>query len=190
MKNSIKNTFEHLVEIYSLITTKRSKRVPTAILVFLEENPSELQEERETTCHSHRFPPTHLMRRWSPALTPCWRCFQMCRDLQTREDGDVASSTAAEKKSQSQLFGLSSRANRIKKLKKNFKRSFCVKRLSHPLGCTTLPCHMLYHKHHFPIGWSSPSILIGLTFTNTILIMTQQNASGAGHVVTGCLEVY
>lgn len=35
-----------------------------------------------------------------------------------------------------------------------------------------------------------PLILIGLTFTNTILIMTQQNASGAGHVVTGCLEVY
>lgn len=42
----------------------------------------------------------------------------------------------------------------------------------------------------FPHWLVAPFILIGLTFTNTILIMTQQNASGAGHVVTGCLEVY
>lgn len=45
----------------------------------------------------NRFSLSHLMQRWSPALTPCWRCFQTCRDLQTHEDGDAGNNMAAKK---------------------------------------------------------------------------------------------
>lgn len=40
---------------------------------------------------------------------------------------------------------------------------------------------------HWPV---SPLILIGLTFTDTILITSQQNATEAGCAVTACFEVY
>lgn len=45
-----------------------------------------------------RFSLTHLMRQWSLVMSPCWLCFQMCRGLQTRGDGDAMSSKAAIKK--------------------------------------------------------------------------------------------
>lgn len=54
-----------------------------------------LQGEKHVT--QKRFPLTYLMLQWSQAPCPCWLCFQMCRDSQTRGDGDVMNSTAAEK---------------------------------------------------------------------------------------------
>lgn len=118
----------------------------------------------------------------------------MCRDLQTREDGDVANNTAADKKSQSQLPRLPSRANSIARREKKEKEQLEKKRL-HEAAVTGAPMHSppmsrALSQTPFPHWLVPPFILIGLTFTNTILIMTQQNASGAGHVVTGCLEVY
>lgn len=144
----------------------------------------------------HTHPPTYLMRRWSPVPTPCWRCCQMCRDSQTREDGDVVSNTAADKKSQSQLSrlikarwrrrGREVEKRRRKKVQKSWRREAAVEDAS----MHSPPASSALSQTPFPHWLVAPFILIGLTFTNTILIMTQQNASGAGHVVTGCWEVY
>lgn len=153
--------------MYSLINIRRSERDTRVLFCFgffgVRGPLGDSGRQRNNTPLATDFPPTHLMRRWSPAPTPCWRCFQMCRDLQTREDGDVANNTAADKKSQSQLSRLSSRANSVarrgKKEKEQLQRR--MKQLSQALRCTALPCRKLYHKHHFPIGWSHHLFWLG-----------------------------
>lgn len=101
------------------------KRYKSVILfwVFFGGGLGDSGRQRNNTPLTTDFPPTHLMRRWSLAPTPCWRCFQMCRDLQTREDGDVANNTAADKKSQSQLSTLPSRAKSVARRGKKGKRT-------------------------------------------------------------------
>ena len=56
-------------------------------------------------------------------------------------------------------------------------------------GGAPSPNSQVFSQTPFPHRLFPPLILIGITFTDTILIMTQQNAGGAGHVVTGYLEV-
>lgn len=56
-------------------------------------------------------------------------------------------------------------------------------------GGAPAPNSQVLSQTPFPHRLLPPLILIGITFTDTILIMIQQNAGGAGHVVTGYLEV-
>lgn len=105
----------------------------------------------------------------------------MCRDLQTREDGDVVNSTATE-------GGKREIKNSV--IKKNLQKMLLRKTAIASTWIGNPPKSYVLSQTPFPHWLASPLILIGLTFTGTILITTQQNATGAGHVVTGCLEVY
>lgn len=134
-------------------------------------------EEKSKHLIMNKFHHAHLMPRWSLAQTPCWQCFQKCRDWWTRADGDVTNSTAAEEEIRNSFI-------------RNFKG-----RAGEQSGCCIdsdlQPSRVRsFITNTIPHWLASPLILIGLTFTSTILITTQQNASSAGHVVTSCLEVY
>ena len=56
-------------------------------------------------------------------------------------------------------------------------------------GGAPAPNSQVLSQTPFPHRLFPPLILIGITFTDTILITIQQNAGGAGHVVTGYSEV-